>query len=300
MPKSAAFDRLTELAAAMFDAPVALITALDDERQWFRSNRGFGSDQTAVEESFCRHMVGSDPGTTLVVEDATLDGRFVQNRLVTQEGVRFYAGAVITTADGRQDGAVCVLDTVAHSAPTDAQMESLKLLAQLAGQEIDHGRLLRRQAEHTAMLEMSEAMAGVGHWRYEFTSGALSWSDEVFRIHGLEPGSVDPSLHSMGDQYHPDDMAEVWRLIERASRTGEGYDTRLRLTRHGEDRITRAQARAERDETGAVLALFGVFQDITDSVHAQDRIERSEVLFRVLSETATDIIARYGPDGTFR
>ncbi|MES2860854.1 MAG: PAS domain S-box protein [Pseudomonadota bacterium] len=299
MPKNNTFDRMTELAAALFEAPIALITAVDDERQWFRSNRGFGADQTTAQESFCRHMVGSEAGSTMVVEDATLDARFFDNRLVTDEGVRFYAGAVITTADGHQDGAVCVIDTVARSAPTDAQMESLKLLARLAGQEIDHSKLLRRQAEHTAMLEMSEAMAGVGHWRYDLKTGQVTWSDEVFRIHGLEPQSLDPTTHSRGEQYHPEDRVQIWTMMERAGRTGEGYDTRLRLYREGEERVTRTFAKAERDETGAIVALFGVFQDITDSVRAQDRIAESEALFRVMSETATDIIARYKPDGTF-
>ncbi|CAL1691088.1 Sensor histidine kinase RcsC [Brevundimonas subvibrioides] len=268
MPKSNAFDRLTELAAAVFDAPIALITAIDDQRQWFRSNQGFGADQTTPGKSFCRHMVGSEAGTTLVVEDATRDGRFADNRLVTEEGVRFYAGAVITTADGGQDGAVCVLDTVPRDAPTPAQMESLRLLARLAGQEIDRTRTLRQQAKHTDMLEMSEAMAGVGHWHCDLTTGVITWSDEVFRIHGLEPGSVNPTFHSLSAQYHPEDQAAGWALVQRARETGEGYDRLMRLTRHGEERVTRTQARVERDETGAVVALFGVFQDVTEAARA--------------------------------
>ncbi|WP_171981966.1 PAS domain-containing protein [Brevundimonas sp. LM2] len=272
MSDSAAFDRLTELAAALFQAPVAAITAQDGDRVWFRSNRGFGDKDATVEESFCRHLIGTEPGSTLVVEDATKDPLFAQNRWVTDEGVRFYAGAVITTRDGGQDGAICVIDTIARGTPTESQMQSLRLLAQLVGQEIDQARSLRRQAEHLAMLEMSEAMAGVGHWSCDLKTGVITWSDEVFRIHGMEPGSVNPNFQSIGGHYHPDDRAVVWELIQRARHTGEGYDLRLRLIRNGEERVTRTQARAERDATGTVVSLFGVFQDITDSV----RLERGQ------------------------
>lgn len=299
MAKSEAFDRLTELAAALFGAPIALITVLDQDRQWFRSNRGYDADQTTRDESFCAHMVGGPAGSTMVVEDATLDPRFQDNGLVTRDGVRFYAGAVITTVDGAQDGAVCVIDTVARPAPTAAQMESLALLAGLAGHEIDKARLMRRQSEQTAKLEMAEAMSGVGHWRYDVATRAIEWSDEVFRIHGLEPGSVDPTFQAMSPQYHPEDRAKVWALIERALVNGEGYDTLLRIDRAGEQRVTRTQAKAELDHEGQAIALFGVFQDITESVRGQERIKASESLFRLLSETATDIVARYAADGSF-
>lgn len=297
---SAAFDRLTELAAALFDAPIALVTALDDERQWFRSNRGYRADQTTAEESFCRHMVGSEAGTTLVVEDATLDLRFADNRLVTQEGVRFYAGAVITTADGGQDGAVCVIDTVPRAAPTEAQMESLKLLARLAGQEIDHARLLRRQAKHTAMLEMAEELAGLGRWRFDLVTGKVDWSDEVYRIHGRDRATFDPDFAGVLADYHTEDREILSACVERAIATGQGYnlDLRLSLAERGERRVT-TRARTDIDETGKPVALYGVVQDVTEMVRAQERTERSEALFRIMSETATDIVARYGPDGTF-
>ena len=264
MANSEAFDRLTELAAALFGAPVALITALEPDRQWFRSNRGYGADQTTYEESFCRHMVGAPAGSVMVVEDATLDPRFKANRLVTEEGVRFYAGAVITTADGGQDGAVCVIDTEARSAPTEAQTESLKLLAMLAGQEIDHQRLLRQQAEHTAMLEMSEAMAGIGHWRFEAATGTVTWSDEVYRIHGVEVGGMDATKAATEFPYHPEDREHTWVLMQRAMETGEGFDIRMRLDRNGEERITRMWCKTELGENGHTVALFGLFQDVTD------------------------------------
>ncbi len=178
-------------------------------------------------------------------------------------------------------------------------MDSLALLARLAGHEIDKARLIRRQYEHAAKLEMAEAMSGVGHWRYDVATRAIEWSDEVFRIHGLEPGSIDPTFDTMSPRYDPEDRANVWALIERALAKGEGYDTLLRIDRAGDQRVTRTRAKVELDQDGQVVALFGIFQDITESVRGQERIEASESLFRLLSETATDIVARYAADGSF-
>jgi len=270
LPKSTAFDRLTELAASLFDAKTAMITVVEDDRVWFRSHCGYsGEGEARREESFCATLIGSPPGSVLVVNDATTDERFNTYRAVVEDGLRFYAGALITTADGVGNGTVCVIDSEPHAPPTDAQMQSLRLLAQLAGQEIDHARLIRSQSEHTAMLEMAEALAGVGHWHYEMATGELRWSDEIFRIHGLEPRSINPASYVQGDHYHPDDLAVVRGLIERATTTGEGYQSRVRLMVNGEERVTLTRAKTECDDTGRVVALFGVLQDITDSVKAE-------------------------------
>lgn len=300
MPNAKAFDRLTELVAALFDAPIALITVLDEDRQWFRSNRGYHADHTTRDESFCAHMLGEPSAATLVVEDATTDPRFCANRLVTEEGVRFYAGALITTADGGQHGAVCVIDTVSRAAPTEAQMESLKLLAWLAGQEIDQNQLLRRQAKHAAMLEMAEELAGLGRWRFDLATGKVDWSDEVYRIHGRDRAIYDPSYADLLADYHPEDREILSACVERAIATGQGYnlDLRLSLAERGERWVT-TRARTECDETGRAVALYGVFQDVTDTVRAQERIERSEALFRLMSDNSTDIIARFDPAGRF-
>ncbi|WP_292174536.1 PAS domain-containing protein, partial [Brevundimonas sp.] len=135
--------------------------------------------------------------------------------------------------------------------------------------ELDMAGLLRKAAEQTAMLEMSEALAGLGHWRYDLIDKGLEWSDQVYRIHGTEPGTFTPSLAAMGPLYHPADRDEGRRLIERALTTGEGYDTRLRLIVDGEERVSRSRARVERDEHGRIVALFGVVQDVTETVRAE-------------------------------
>jgi PAS domain S-box-containing protein len=300
VPRREAFDRLTDLAAAMFDAPIALITVLEDDRQWFRSNHGFAGDGTTRGESFCAHAAELGEGAVMVVEDAVRDPRFVDNRLVTEEGVRFYAGGVITTADGRQDGAVCVIDTKPRGPLSEAETQGLRLLARMAAIQIEASRAERVRAERVETLKLAESMAGVGNWRLDVETGEVTWSAEVFRIHGLKPGEVDPTAYSAVGRYHPEDQAEIRKLVQRAIATGEGYDARLRLYRgDGEERVTRAKAQVGRDAEGRITTLFGVFQDITEQVRDRERLVESEALFRLMAETSTDVVARFDTKGRF-
>ena len=143
----------------------------------------------------------------------------------------------------------------------------------MAGDLYDLERDERASTAKRQTLELAEAMAGVGHFRVEIATGEVTWSDEVYRIHGFEPGEVDPTVQSAMGAYHEDDAAVVRGLIDKAMRTGEGYDAQLRIIRaDGEERATRTKARCERDARGVVTALFGVFQDVTDTVRTQEAL----------------------------
>jgi len=150
-----------------------------------------------------------------------------------------------------------------------------------------------------ATLRLVEALAGVGHWRYILATGQVFWSDEVYRIHGLEPGSIAPDFPSVVAAYHADDQAVLVGLVSRAIATGQGYAFKLRLKRpsDGEQRIVRAVAEAKCDGEGRTVELFGVFQDITDDEAARMQIAESEAKYRLLAENARDIILRAGPQG---
>lgn len=107
------FDRITRMAARVFDVPIALISLLDAHRQWFKSNLGFPQPETPRATSFCNHAIQSPEA--LVVPDATLDGRFAGSPMVTAPPhVRFYAGQPIRARDGSRVGVLCVLDVRAR------------------------------------------------------------------------------------------------------------------------------------------------------------------------------------------
>ncbi|MGV9008685.1 PAS domain-containing protein [Brevundimonas sp.] len=264
------FDRLTALASAMFDMPFAMVSVIDGDQTLFRVNVGEKDMRLPRQQTITDLLIGMGPEGVFVVEDGLTDGRVKDHPMVTGEPfLRAYIGVTIVNAAGKPVGAIGVMDVKPRPAPTATQIANLRLLAGLAGHEIDTACLLRKAAEHTAMLEMSEALAGLGHWRYDLLDKSLSWSDQVYRIHGTEPGAFTPSLAAMGPLYHPADRDEGRRMIERAVTTGEGYDTRLRLVLDGEERVNRSRARVEHDDQGRIVALFGVVQDITEAVRAE-------------------------------
>ena len=128
------FDRITRIAAAVFDVPIALVTLIDEDRQWFKSRLGIDVDETPREISFCAHTINeTEP---LVVSDTALDVRFTGNPLVEAgPKVRFYAGQAVRTADGFAVGTLCIADTVPRSFDT-AESDLLADLAALVEQEL--------------------------------------------------------------------------------------------------------------------------------------------------------------------
>jgi len=137
------FDEITAVAADFFDAPVSLITLLDQDRQWFKSHHGTDVRQTPRDIAICGHAILDED--VLVVGDATKDARTADNPMVTGDpNIRFYAGAPLVTNDGFRLGTLCVIDDKARAKPTPHQIEVLKRLARLVTYELDL-RLAHRQ-----------------------------------------------------------------------------------------------------------------------------------------------------------
>ena len=123
-----AFDDLTRLAADLCQVPMALITFLDGDRNWFKSRLGIQATQSPREVSFCEHLV-LKPDEVLIVNDARNDTRFCGNPLVLGEPhIRFYAGAPLISPTGHTLGAICALDTEPRELDA-TQIESLTFLA---------------------------------------------------------------------------------------------------------------------------------------------------------------------------
>lgn len=127
-PPEERFDRLTRLASRLFNAPIALVSLVDSDRQWFKSRVGFEPAETSREASFCAHAISDEE--IMVVPDATADDRFRDNPLVVDSpNIRFYAGCPVKAPDGTNLGTLCIID---HE-PRDLASDDADLLRDLAG-----------------------------------------------------------------------------------------------------------------------------------------------------------------------
>ncbi len=153
-----------------------------------------------------------------------------------------------------------------------------------------------------ATLSLAETVAGVGSWRLDLgETPRVTWSEQVYRIHGVEPGTFDPAYDDAVDFYHPDDRPLVRDWVARAIDTGQAEPLTLRLIRRdGEERRVRTQCRVQRNDLGQVQTLFGVFQDVTEAERRHGEVEANERRFRALAEHTSDIIAIFDLEGTFR
>lgn len=149
-PPEPAFDRITRLACQLLQVPIALVSLVDEQRQWFKSRVGLEACETPREYAFCAHAIlQTEP---LVVNDARSDPRFVDNPLVTgAPGIRFYAGVQLRSRQGYPLGTLCIIDNKAR----ELSATELALLQDLAG--IVNEQLLQRERSQLAQQQINTA-----------------------------------------------------------------------------------------------------------------------------------------------
>jgi signal transduction histidine kinase len=171
-PPESVFDDIARIASTVCATPMALISLVETERQWFKAAHGASVRETAIEESICAHAILQDD--LLVVPDTLLDERFVDGPLVTgPPHIRFYAGALLKNSEGLAIGAVCVLDTVSRSL-SEAQGQCLRALARQVMAQLELRRMLagsERVSQYRASL-----LASAGHdFRTPMTTAMLAF-----------------------------------------------------------------------------------------------------------------------------
>jgi len=131
------FEQITRIAAAAFDVPMALVTLVDRDRQWFKSHFGLSATETPRDQAFCAHAILDTK--VMIVRDTLLDARFADNPLVVGEPrIRFYAGYPLTLPNGTSPGTLCLIDT----RPRDLDEVKIDLLKDL-------GRMVEREMTAT-------------------------------------------------------------------------------------------------------------------------------------------------------
>lgn len=158
-PPEQRFDRLTRIARRHFGVPIALVSLVDRERQWFKSRQGLDASETRRDISFCGHAIVSDD--IFCVPDALEDPRFADNPLVTGDPrIRFYAGAPLHAPDGSRVGTLCIIDGKPRRL-SENELATLRDLADIAEKEIAHTMLMTSASEERIRAIVETVVDGI-------------------------------------------------------------------------------------------------------------------------------------------
>ncbi|WP_454887054.1 PAS domain-containing protein [Sphingomonas oryzagri] len=284
---------ITDFASSLCEAPIALVSIVEGERQWFPARTGLGARETSRDASFCAHAMLGD--AIMVVPDARLDRRFSTNPLVLGDpNIRFYAGAPLQTEEGVPLGALCVIDTQPRAGLTSVQQQGLMVLARTImtlftlrrstdrrGRERDEQESRFRILADT-MPQMVWSTLPDGFHDY--------YNARWYEFTGVPVGSTDGE--GWNGMFHPEDQERAWSVWRHSLETGEPYEIEYRLRdAKGQYRWTLGRALPIRDDSGAITRWFGTCTDIHDQKMMQ---AQREVIAHELSHRIKNIFAVIG------
>jgi PAS domain S-box-containing protein len=308
-PPEEAFDRITRLATRVLGTPVSLISLVDADRQFFKSQQGLPEPwatrrETPLSHSLCRHVTAS--GRPFVVEDARTDPRAARNRAVPDLGIVAYLGVPLIDAEGQALGALCAID---HQ-PRDWTPEdeaALTDLARIAMNEVALRRELneRRRAEDELRRTEERYRLAVkatndAIWDWDLATDHVLWNEAVRTLFGYRPETVGSSGRWWAERIHPEDRERVTRGIQ-ACINGEREHWR------DEYRLQRAdgtyadvfdRAYVIRDPDGRPARVLGAMLDISERKRVEklmrEAVEHQQLLNREVSHRVKNNLAMVG------
>ncbi len=288
------FDRITRVAASLFDAPIALISFVAEDQQWFKSAVGVESGGRGLEQSFCLEAIRSD-GTT-VIEDATKTERFADHPLVSGPmGVRFYAGAPLKAPNGCRIGTLCVLDTAPRQL-SDEEAGRLQDLAEMVMSELELRRNTKEKLqERDERLQSIAENVSEGIYRSTPDEGLVNVNQAFAEMFGYD--SVEEVLGVAPEELYAD-PDERERILEKADEQGglDGKDIEFRRA-DGSTFTGRVTDTVVRGDDGKVLFYGGVIADVTERKRRERELQKNERRFEALFDDPNILAGLLDEDG---
>ena len=291
-PAEEAFDHITRVAARIAGVPIALVTLVDESRQWFKSRVGLEVEETPREYAFCSHAIQSSQ--LMVISDTRTDDRFQDNPFVVGEpGIRFYAGVPLVSPEGAGLGTLCVIDREPRELTPD-QVELLYLLGQhvqaelnlrraAAVQRVEHAALVKSNALLETIADNAPVMFFVKH---ADTLEVAFWNKTAEEISGV---SRDAILGKTGYESFPAAQMDAFQRRDRkVLDEGKLIAVEETLTGPTGSRILHTKKVPVCDEDGVPQFLVGISQDITERKRDAVALQRArdELEMRVQQRTA--------------
>jgi PAS domain S-box-containing protein len=284
-----AFDRVTKLVADLFEVPIALVSLVEEDRQWFKSAVGLDAGETPRDISFCHHAVIDD--APLVVTDARADPRFLDNPLVTgAPHIRFYAGMPLRAYNGDVLGTLCIIDVKPRPAPAPKDLDRLADFAAILMAEAELRRTAIDRDEAQRTLERALDFSSIATWRYDAQAGEVRWSGAVAQLWGTDYATALGTIEGVFERLHPDDRDRVRAVLGESVATGEPYVTEYRIV-HPETGVRWLAAHADWDVRSNDAVLTGISRDITEQKQRQDN---ATILLRELHHRMRNLFATVG------
>jgi len=280
------FDCLTRAAALVCGMPISLVSLVDADRQWFKSNYGLNSaTETPRDVAFCAHAILGD--CIFEVQDTLTDERFSTNPLVIGDpSIRFYAGAPLILSDGAHVGTLCVIGREPGILNV-LQREVLSNLARVAVIAMESRRLGILRANSEARFRALSEASPLGIYAAD-TQGACVYTNIKWQaIYGLNESQ---SLGSgWTESIHPEDKAAVFAHWQACAESGNTFAMDFRIHQPGSDlRIVHSTARQTLDEHGLLTGFVGAVEDITEksaSKHITESLMSMILKHRIVSFT---------------
>lgn len=276
------FDDLARIASEVCGTPIAVVNLVDTNRQFFKAEVGLGVNETPLETSFCVHALLSDD--VMVIPDARSDPRFACNPLVSADnGIRFYAGAILRTPAGLPIGTMCVLDTVPRELEQH-QVRTLQLLARQVMTQLELRRTLREREEALRQSQMFEtrhrqivdSATDFAIITIDLGGRVNSWNIGAENILGWTEAEMCGQPADVFFTAADAAAAIPHKEMEAARTQGRGADERWHVRKDGGIFWASGEMMPLLDDGGAHVGYLKILRDRTASKLAEERLAKSE------------------------